>query len=649
MNELLITINFTTQKFIINGIDLISGDYNSTKIKFNFEDNKEGTKVVEIRPLDSEDKNPTFMSTIINDEVILVSKTEEDVNTSPFTKGGTYIMEVSLYNEDSKLSTITKHFNVLDEQIILSDEIIEPYLPIFDELMQQIITATTEASNINIESVDINNGVRITITDRNGVIKSTDITNGVDGVGIKNIMKIATAGLNDTYRITLTNDTYYDYIVKNGKGIVSITKIDTTGYVDTYKILYNDGTYTTFTVTNGNLTKPELYQEMTYITNILPKVNGTGSSITLSNTGDSRLLNLEIDGKTVQDGTPTPTNEIKIENVGYQNLFDNNAVISESSAILEITDTGFNVTRTHNSGYGDEFIASYTIDNLKKNTTYTLSANITSTATIPSYFVYAYSDILFGTALTRVSYTPVGNFYKWNFTTNDAGKMIIGFYAVSSSQNIPYNISNIQLEEGNKEYSYIPYSKYGVEIIVTDTDNIKHPYLYTLDEPIRSLGEKHDKLYIENSILYLERNIGSRILNGSETWDTIGNNRYWIAFPNKRGLTSAVPCLLKSNYFNATENAGDTVNIGQMTEGYYTIANYNVFFNYNGSNSDLAGFKTWLSTHNTEVLYVLATPTTENLGEINLPLTYYNETLITTSDLLEPTIKVTALKDISNL
>ena len=91
MNELYFTINFSKQKFIINGVDLISGDYNSTKIKFNFEDYKEGTKVIEIRPALSEDKNPTFMSTITNDEVILTSIDESDHKVSPFTTGGVNI------------------------------------------------------------------------------------------------------------------------------------------------------------------------------------------------------------------------------------------------------------------------------------------------------------------------------------------------------------------------------------------------------------------------------------------------------------------------------------------------------------------------------------------------------------------------------
>ena len=194
-----------------------------------------------------------------------------------------------------------------------------PHLPIFDELIQEINTAITETNNLNITITKENGITTITLTKKDGTVETFNILDGIDGtdgVGISNIAKIATVGLVDTYRITLTDDSYYDYQITNGKGIVSITKTDTTEYTDTYTITYNDGTTSTFTVTNGTLTIPELYQELSYITNILPKVSGTGSNITLNNTGDSRLLNLEVDGKSYQNGTPTPSNPINIQSVG---------------------------------------------------------------------------------------------------------------------------------------------------------------------------------------------------------------------------------------------------------------------------------------------------------------------------------------------
>lgn len=69
--------------------------------------------------------------------------------------------------------------------------------------------------------------------------------------GIQNIEKVSTDVLVDTYRITLSDTTTFDFVVNNGRGIVSIERTKTSGLVDTYTITYNDNTTGTFTVTNG--------------------------------------------------------------------------------------------------------------------------------------------------------------------------------------------------------------------------------------------------------------------------------------------------------------------------------------------------------------------------------------------------------------
>lgn len=69
--------------------------------------------------------------------------------------------------------------------------------------------------------------------------------------GIQNIEKIGMDVLADTYRITLSDTTTFDFVVTNGRGISSIAKTSTSGLIDTYTITYNDGTKDTLTVTNG--------------------------------------------------------------------------------------------------------------------------------------------------------------------------------------------------------------------------------------------------------------------------------------------------------------------------------------------------------------------------------------------------------------
>lgn len=69
--------------------------------------------------------------------------------------------------------------------------------------------------------------------------------------GIQSIAKLSTSGLVDTYRITLSDTTTFDFVVTNGRSITGISKTGTSGLVDTYTISYNNGTASEFTVTNG--------------------------------------------------------------------------------------------------------------------------------------------------------------------------------------------------------------------------------------------------------------------------------------------------------------------------------------------------------------------------------------------------------------
>lgn len=69
--------------------------------------------------------------------------------------------------------------------------------------------------------------------------------------GIRSIVKVSTSGVVDTYRITLSDDTTFDFNVTNGRSIVSVEKTSTNGLEDVYTIRYNDKTTSNFTVKNG--------------------------------------------------------------------------------------------------------------------------------------------------------------------------------------------------------------------------------------------------------------------------------------------------------------------------------------------------------------------------------------------------------------
>ena len=164
MNTINIAIDFTNGTNRVSGISLITGDYASTKIVFSF-DREDGTKVFELKNPSGETR---YVGEIVNNEVILTG-VDDGNNYSIFNEAGLYIYEVSLYDGDSKLTSAKGQLPVKKEQVIIGDETIEPYLPIFDQLMQEINTAITETNNLNITiTTDASGTKTIEITNKSG-------------------------------------------------------------------------------------------------------------------------------------------------------------------------------------------------------------------------------------------------------------------------------------------------------------------------------------------------------------------------------------------------------------------------------------------------------------------------------------------------
>lgn len=94
---------------------------------------------------------------------------------------------------------------------------------------------------------------------------------GDPGVGIANISKIGTAGLVDTYRITLTDNSYYDFNVYNGADFepsgVIIADAVTINEVLAPNVLYKTATLATCTSLTISLAVGSWFDEYTiYLT-----------------------------------------------------------------------------------------------------------------------------------------------------------------------------------------------------------------------------------------------------------------------------------------------------------------------------------------------------------------------------------------------
>lgn len=243
---------------------LTSGDYNSTKVIFNF-NRDDGKKVFEM-------KNPSgeivFVKEIMNDEIVLTgivdittivnnviytkyfdesdnvywhdreldklyndefvevdntdinTLTKETRNASLFACSGTYPFEISLYDGDSKLTSESNCFIVQPEQVVIDNEVVDVYMPIFDELINQIENALNEINNsinevdnIDIDVNKVDHIATIEITRKDGTTKTVQIFDGEKGDSGITLFTIENGHL---IGVSESASNYENYSISNG-------------------------------------------------------------------------------------------------------------------------------------------------------------------------------------------------------------------------------------------------------------------------------------------------------------------------------------------------------------------------------------------------------------------------------------------------
>ena len=360
--------------------------------------------------------------------------------------------------------------------------------------------------------------------------------------------------------------------------------------------------------------------------NNLPKVVGSGTSITLNNTLEAPMK-IDLKGNTQQNGTPTPDSPVDIKSVtGNQvisvygkNLFDLDWVVYRTTNGITATKGEdciiLNGTATSTAYINITFPSNITniIDTTPHTwfckTTQSISKiqiqrdtggviNIinpitTTKSTFGNTLTGGYIEIASGTQLTNCK------------VYIDARK---GILSLDNYIFEPYQGQNYSIRLGNIELNKI--GTYQDRIFkAIDGDS----FYDTLDNTTKNS--------LDSGSWYKYGAIGKVVLDGSEDWvytTQVGTSSYY-RFENQDFRTNN--CLVHSVYIS------DKFKYGNWDIGYNAISN-TTGANTNRlwitidttlmSGATVNDFKTWLSTHNTEVYYQLATPTYTKITDTNL-------------------------------
>lgn len=507
MNEIKIKTNFTKRTCIVKGVNLTSGDYNSTKLVFDF-DRQDGTKIFEMN-------NPSgdllFMDEIKNNEVILVAKqdittkhndityieykdnqnntyyydsesdklydsawtelavfnledyTKQQRNVSLFSEAGKYTFEVSLYEEDSKLTSASGALTIKQSQVDIDDESVEQYLPVFDTLINDIKDALneveeeiTKTNNLNIDLSDkVGKNATITLTKKDGTTKTVTLSDGTslmfnwDGtkLGIKTDdqasytyvdLKGATGNTGETGNgissITLNNDYTLTVNYTNGTSYTTTSIRGATGNGIANITLNNDYTLT-INYTDGNSETTSSIRGATGATGATPDIqigtvtSGAEASVTITGTDEEPILNFVLPkGDTGETGATGAT----------------------GNGILSITKTGTSgLTDTYTITYTNGTTSTFTVKNGKEISSITK----TSTSGLVDTYTITFTDsttatltVTNGRSITNIEKTSVdGLVDTYTITYNDG---TTSTFNVTNGED--GEVTQTQLDETNK-------------------------------------------------------------------------------------------------------------------------------------------------------------------------------------------------------
>lgn len=135
--EIQISVSFTQHTLIKKDFGVVEGDYNTTKLVFDFAEDVSNKRI--LFNMSNPHGELVMSQELSNNEIVLVGFDDEGSVYSLFNAPGLYPFELVAYGENSKLTSATGWLNVSKRQVGTGEGgTHEGYLPIVDEILSGI-------------------------------------------------------------------------------------------------------------------------------------------------------------------------------------------------------------------------------------------------------------------------------------------------------------------------------------------------------------------------------------------------------------------------------------------------------------------------------------------------------------------------------
>ena len=455
-----------------------------------------------------------------------------------------------------------------------------------------------------------------------------------------------------------TNDVYDEYVyVSNAWEHIGSTDIDLSGYqtkIDSsHKLssdLVDDTNQTNKFVTENEKTTwnteiENLQEEDELLKRNLQTTTGSGEEVTLEKTAELDFVKPPLPrGNTKQD-TTTGKNLLKpdgapttIRGVSWSYREDG-AVVGERVSSNENA-SDFTLINSITFQPGSYIYSCFDSESTPGASKYQSNIIING---VSHWGTGNYSFVLNEVSTIRV----VLRVYP-NFTGTAIFKPMIRLSSIQESNYEPYTGGPSPNPSYPQEVEVVTGN---VEVTISNNDNSESKTLPVSLGNIElcKIGNYQDYIYKENNKWYKHSEIGKVVFNGSENWNvssywektntnvyyaTIKDDIYFPDWTSNYCLSNYFITYARNPLYSLDDNGLGFSGTAGITSPSFTIRIDKTLA------SDTQNFKTWLSTHNTIVYYVLATPTdTEitdmtlisQLEEISKTLSYQGQTNITSN------------------
>lgn len=343
--------------------------------------------------------------------------------------------------------------------------------------------------------------------------------------------------------------------------------------------------------------------------------NESGSNINFDTNISLPFKNITIDGKSTQATSTNPVSPSP----------DYPSEIECVKDTIQVKDVGKNLLNIPDGTYtsnGLTAVISNGIININGTSTSTSFLSIPINLELESNFSISLNNTAMGDSLSEVRLQKSGSNYQAvpiNVANNKKENIsTYGTYTtllirVSSGVTITNGIIKPQVELGDTT-EFEPYQENTLNI------NLQGNELCSLPNNVK------DELVIENGRAKIIKRIGKVVLDGSENWTTIDNKNTGDTFYSATNvidnLRKGTALNLYCDKFKNISNLWDNNNVvGTQMFNLGTALRFRIL-KTELTEVTINGWKSWLSTHNTIVYYVLATPVEIDLGEVETLSTF---------------------------